>query len=224
MSKHSGGPGFGARLAVAAVAYNVVHHLGTLPGGLGQVGDTRVVDWIDLLSPFVVLGTAAWALAAASGLGAVVRDGPRGVLRRWVAFGAGAVLYAQGQGIHLAANSVGNVAPLPVVHLWDEVVGHAVWYAGVAVVAAVLGTAMAGRALPAGRGAAAGAVLLALATGGTWATNAAGAGLAVPALVVAVALGGYGWRHRSGLAVLLTVAFAPAAIALAGWLVVAAAG
>ena len=218
----SGGPGFGARLAVAASAYNVVHHLGTLPGGLGDAGDTRVVDWIDLAAPLVVLGTAAWALAAASGPGAVVRDGPRGVLRRWVAFGAGAVLYAQGQGIHLAANSIGNVAPSPAAHLWDEVVGHAVWYAGVAVVAAALGTAMAGRSLPSGRGATAGAVLLALTTGGTWVTNAVGGGLVVPALVVAVALGSYGWRHRDGLAAALAVAFLPAAVALAALLAVRA--
>jgi hypothetical protein len=219
----SGGPGFGARLAVAAVAYNVVHHLGALPGGLGEVGDTRVVDWIELLSPFVVLGTAAWALAAASGLGAVVRDGPRGVLRRWVAFGAGAVLYAQGQGIHLAANSIGNVAPSSVVHLWDEVVGHVVWYSGAAVVLAVLATATAGRPRPGGWPGLAGAAL-ALAVGGTWVTNAAGGSYAVPGLVVALGLGGYGWRHRDGLAGLLAVAFLPAAVALAAYLAVQAAG
>jgi hypothetical protein len=59
---------------------------------------------------------------------------------------------AQGHGIHLAANSVGNVEPSPVVHLWDEVVGPAVWYAGVAVVCAVLATAVRDRPLPDRRG------------------------------------------------------------------------
>jgi hypothetical protein len=190
---------FDRRLLVAAVVYAVWHHLGALPGGLGDVGDTRVVDWIDLATPFAVLGPAAWALSAA--------DAGR---RRWVLFGAGALLYANGAGIHLAANSVHNVAPSPVAHLWDETVGHAVWYAGAAVVIAVLGSVAVGRPVPPWW-----AVAPALAVGGTWTTNALGAGLAVPACLVALGLAGFAVRHRRTLAVAWAVAFLPAAALLA---------
>lgn len=41
-------------------------------------------------------------------------------------------MYASGHGIHLAANSIGNVSPGPTARLWDEVVGHCVWYATMA--------------------------------------------------------------------------------------------
>jgi hypothetical protein len=56
-----------ARWAAAwAVAYNALHHLGALPGGLGDAGGaTRWVDWLDLLTPYAVVGTALAALAAA---------------------------------------------------------------------------------------------------------------------------------------------------------------
>jgi hypothetical protein len=200
-------PAFEIRLAVAAVAYNLWHHLGSLPGGLGAVGDTRRVDWVDLLTPFAVLLPAAWALAAVATGG-----------RRWVVLAVGALLYAQGQGIHLAANSIGNVAPSPVVHLWDEVVGHAVWYGGVAVVLGVLAVAAAERPWPGRRGAAV-AVALALVTGTTWVTNAlGGGGLAVPGLLVAAALAGFGWRHRDDLAAVFAIGFGPAAAALAATL------
>jgi len=43
-----------------------------------------------------------------------------------------------GHGIHLSSNSVGNVEPGPPEHFWDEVVGHLLWYAGVALVVAAL--------------------------------------------------------------------------------------
>ncbi len=57
----------GRRLAVAAVVYAVVHHLGQLPAGLGQVPGTatRVTDWLDLLVPYAVLGSLGLALATA---------------------------------------------------------------------------------------------------------------------------------------------------------------
>jgi hypothetical protein len=97
--------------ALSAVAYNVLHHLGTLPDGLGDAGGgTRVVDWLDLLTPYLVVGTALAALASA------------GTDRRgwWTAL-TGASLYFSGHGVHLAANSIGNVrgdgAPIP---LWTR--------------------------------------------------------------------------------------------------------
>jgi hypothetical protein len=72
----------GARwLAAWAVAYNVCHHLGALPGGLGSAGGgTRWVDWLDLLTPYAVVGLALAALAA----GGTDRRG-------WVLAGAGAL-------------------------------------------------------------------------------------------------------------------------------------
>ena len=63
------------------------------------MGDTqtRWADWIDLLTPYVVTGAAAGALR---GGGA-----SRG---NWTLFWFATVLYTQGQGIHLAANSINN--------------------------------------------------------------------------------------------------------------------
>lgn len=195
----------GRWLAGFGVAVLVGHHLGALPGGLGDAGGaTRWVDWIDLLTPYAVVGTALGALAAA------------GAHRRsWVTAFLGAVAYVNGHGIHLAANSIGNArgdaAP---VHLWDEVLGHLLWYAGLAllVVALVPAVRRAGvPARPAG-------LLLALGVGLTWTTNALEGGTAVPSLVVAAALSAWGWRIRgSGAGRLLLAAFPAAAVLLAGW-------
>jgi hypothetical protein len=51
--------------------------------------------------------------------------------RRTAVFGAGVVAYSSGHGIHLPANSIGNARPGQTAHLWDEVVGHQVWFLGV---------------------------------------------------------------------------------------------
>jgi hypothetical protein len=59
------------------------------------------------------VGCAGAALAAAAA--------PR---RVWPLFGFAAVLYTQGHGIHLAANSIANVTPAEPAHLWDELIGH----------------------------------------------------------------------------------------------------
>ena len=125
---------FGGWLLLLGVGYAVFHHAGTLFAGLGEVGDTRWADWIDLATPFVVTGAAAGALRAGRAGGAA-----------WTAFWFGAVLYTLGQGIHLAANSVANVAPGEPAHLWDEVVGHYLWYGGFAVIVATLAATLADR-------------------------------------------------------------------------------
>ena len=183
------------------MAYNLLHHLGTLPDGLGDAGGgTRVVDWLDLLTPYAVVGAALAALAAA------------GTDRRgwWTAF-TGACLYTSGHGVHLAANSIGNVrgsgAPIP---LWDEVVGHWLWYAGVALLVVALARAVVLRVTPA-------TVALALATGGTWTTNALEGTTAVGSLLVAALLAGWGVRRADGAGRLLVVAFGTAAVCLAVW-------
>lgn len=194
-------------LAAFAVAYNVVHHLGAVPAGFGAAGfgaaggGTRWADWIDLLTPYAVAGTALATLAAA-------RTDRRG----WALALVGAGAYVQGASIHLAANSIGNArgdaAP---VHLWDEVVGHWLWYAGLAVLVAALARALFDVPLPTGQLPA----LLALASGLTWTTNALEGTTAVGSLVVAVGFAGWGWRRRrSGVGRLLLVAFGTGAVLL----------
>ena len=151
-----------------------------------------------------MVGTALAALASA-------RTDRRG----WGLAALGAVAYAGGHGIHLAANSSGNArgdaAP---VHLWDEVVGHWLWYAGVALLLVALARAVSVRASPL-------AAALALGTGLTWTTNALVGTTAVGSLVVAVGLATWGWRRRAeGTGRLLRVAFGASAVLLAaygGW-------
>ena len=109
---------------------------GTVFKPLGTVGETRVADWVDLLTPFAILGTAAVVLARAG-----ARQGT------WVLFGVGGVAFTLGHGIHLAANSVSNVADpvvakADIVHLWDEVVSHWIWYLGLFLVLLALAAAL----------------------------------------------------------------------------------
>ena len=192
-----------ARWAVAwAVAYNLLHHLGALPEGLGPAGGgTRWTDWIDLLTPYTVAGTALAALATS-------RTDRRG----WTAALLGAAVYAQGHAIHLSANSIGNVrgdaAP---VHLWDEVLGHWIQYAGLALLIAAVARAVRLTAGPL-------ALVLALATGLTWTTNALEGTTGAGSLVVAAAFAAWGWRRRhEGIGVLLLVTFGTSAVLLASY-------
>jgi hypothetical protein len=187
--------------ALSALAYSVLHHLGTLPGGLGSAGGgTRVVDWLDLLTPYLVVGTALAAVATA------------GTDRRgWWTVLSGAGLYTSGHGVHLAANSIGNVrgqgAPIP---LWDEVVGHWIWYAGAALLAFAVARAVVLRVTPA-------AVALSLALAATWTTNALEGTTAVGSLVAGALLAGWGVRRGDGSGRLLGVAFGSASLALAAY-------
>ena len=121
--------GFGGWLVLLAIGYAVSHHVGTLFAGLGDVGstDTRWADWIDLATPYVVTGAVAGALRAA-----------RASRVTWTVFWFAAVVYTQGHGIHLAANSVGNAVPGQPAYLWDEHVGHYLWYSGFALLIATL--------------------------------------------------------------------------------------
>lgn len=186
-------------LLLTAVVYAVTHHLGLLPGGLGPGPEgTQWADWIDLLVPWVVLVPAAITLHAAE-------VAPR----VWAVFGAGAVAYASGHGIHLAANSVHNADPGETAHLWDELVGHHVWFVGVALVFAVMAASMTGRPRAGLLGHAA-----ALAVGLTWATNAVGGGTELFSLLVAVALAVVGWRRRRELAGVLLTGFGAAVVFL----------
>lgn len=190
-------------VAVWGVAYSLLHHLGALPGGLGTAGGaTRWADWVDLTLPYLVVGPALAALAAAAA-----------DRRSWLIGLTGAVAYASGHGIHLSANSISNArgdgAPI---HLWDEVVGHAIWYVGVALLVVALARAVPlPRIVPAGW-------LLAACVGATWATNADGAdGLALPLLAVALGLTAWGYRTRAtGTGRVVLVTYGLASVLLAG--------
>lgn len=184
------------------LSYNVLHHLGALPDGLGQAGGgTRWVDWVTLLTPYVVVGSAIAAMRA----GGTDRRG-------WIIGLIGAGLYVQGHGINLAANSISNArgkeAPA---HLWDEVVGHWLWYGGVALLVFALARAVEVRARPA-------AVLLAIVSGLTWTTNALEGTTAVGSLAVATMFAVWGWRRRAeGTGRLLLAAFGTSTALLTGY-------
>lgn len=115
-------------LGVLAAVYVVGHHTGTALAPLGTVGPTRWADWVDLLLPYALFASAAMVLLRAEA-----------TRRAWVVLGVAAVVYTQGHGIHLAANSIGNeLGHAPVITLWDEHLGHYLWYLGVALLAAAL--------------------------------------------------------------------------------------
>ena len=189
-------------LAAFAVTVVVGHHVGTIFGPLGEVGTTRWADWIDLVVPYAVVATAAVALSAAE---ATRRD--------WIALAATGILYTQGHGIHLAANSIGNVEPSDAVHLWDETVGHWLWYGGLAGIVATLGWAL--REVPTRRDA--WAIVFSLAFGVTIGTNSIEGGTVALGFACGVLFVAWGLRHRGRAPELLVPAYAVALVGLAGW-------
>jgi hypothetical protein len=119
-----------------ALAVIIGMQAGTVFKPLGTVGQTRVADWVDLLTPYAVLGCAAMVLVRAEATRA-----------QWALFGVGGVTFTLGHGLHLAANSISNVADVVVakadiVHLWDEVVSHYFWYVGLFLVMAAMAWAL----------------------------------------------------------------------------------
>jgi hypothetical protein len=194
-------------LLAFAVGVIVGHHTGVLFEPLGNVGgiaggETRWADWIDLILPYVVVGSAGAALAGVAT--------PR---RVWLLFGFAAVLYTQGHGIHLAANSIGNVAPGEPAHLWDEVIGHYLWYGGLAGLVAALGLALGDLARPSWRI----ALPLTLLFGFTVFTNSIEGGTALLGLVTSGAFLVWGIYRREWLLGLLVPTYGVALLALAGW-------
>ncbi|HEX9351296.1 MAG TPA: hypothetical protein VF877_08495 [Gaiellaceae bacterium] len=125
-SRDESRPSAGRALLAFSAAVFVFHQLPTL------AGDTAG-DWIDLVTPFAVVAAAAFLLG---------RDAPALAL---VVAVVGALLYVDGHGIHLAANSIGHEQltgdAKDVTHFWDEEWGHAEWHLGwfVLVLAACLG-------------------------------------------------------------------------------------
>ena len=80
-----------------ALAVIVGMQAGTIFKPRGNLGETRVADWLDLLTPYAVVGCAAMVLRRAS-----ARPG------QWALLGVGAVTFTLGHGLHLSANSVSN--------------------------------------------------------------------------------------------------------------------
>lgn len=192
------GRAFGGWLVLFALGYVVLHHAGTIFTGLGDVGDTdtRWADWIDLLTPYVVTGTAAGALR---GGGA-----SRGT---WTLFWCAAILYTDGHGIHLAANSINNVLgagdPAEPAYLWDEHVGHYLWYVGFYLLVVALAMGLADRRPRGGIG----AHVLALLVGLTSFTNSVEGQTAYLGIGAGVLLAAWGAVSRDGVGRLLLTAY-----------------
>jgi hypothetical protein len=102
-------------LVAFAVAVAVFHHVPAVGDSLGE--------WIDLATPFVVLGAAAVLLAGLGAWGAALGLAV-----------AGAIAYVDGHGMHLAANSIraegltGEAEE--VAYFWDERLSHVEWHLG----------------------------------------------------------------------------------------------
>ncbi len=193
-----------AALLAFAASFAVFQHVPSL------LGDAA--DFVDLVTPFAVVGTAALLLA-------LLRPTPAALALALVA----GVLYVDGHGIHLAANSIGHEELTgdaeDVAHFWDETFGHIEWHLGwmllVAAVAAAEGLSRAPRGLRPRSYLLAGATIAILGftlftstvEGGTW-------WLAVGATAVFVV-----WAALAPRPLLVTCAgaFALASLLMAGW-------
>ena len=102
-------------LVAFALAVAVFHHVPAVGGSLG--------DWIDLATPFAVVGAAALVVLGLGAWGAGL----------WVAVAAG-IAYVDGHGLHLAANSIRAEEPAGeverVAYFWDERFSHWEWHLG----------------------------------------------------------------------------------------------
>jgi hypothetical protein len=119
-------------LVAFAAAFAVFQHV---PSAFGDAG-----DYVDLATPFAVVGTTALALAS-------LRAAPAALALALLA----GVLYIDGHGIHLAANSIGHEELTgeaeDVTHFWDETFGHFWWHLGWMLLIGAIGAAEAfGRA------------------------------------------------------------------------------
>ncbi|WP_433338697.1 hypothetical protein [Spirillospora sp. CA-294931] len=199
--REEGGDGRVLRwLGAMAVAYALSHHVGFGLAWMGETAErTRWADWVDVATPYAVLLTAAGALRAGGAGGRV-----------WALFLVGAITYVEGHGVHLAANSVGNVDPGAVAHFWDEYVGHYLWYGGLVVVFAALMAGLGDRAAAWRPVPVAAAVL----SGVTFTTNALEGRFAVPGLVVCAVFTWWGLSARGRLGGLAAAVAAPALVML----------
>jgi hypothetical protein len=181
-------------IAVGAVAMVLTHWLRLLPLGLHAPGSVRYEDFVDLLTPFVVLGPALTVLARTqAGRGA------------WAAALLGSAMFVQGHGLHLSANSISYASGFdPPAYLWDEVVGHHLWFGGLTIVVVVVAEAVRALPLPLHPPGCA----LACLVGITWGVNVVEGGAVPFGASLAIGLTVYGWRtRRDGAGALLALAF-----------------
>jgi len=194
-------------LAASTVAMVLTHWLRLLPLGYGAAGETRYEDFVDLLTPYVVAGPALLVLARV------------GASRRtWAVALLGAGVFTQGQGLHLSSNAISFTSgPAAPAYLWDEQVGHHLWFGGLTLLLVVVVQAVRSRPLPLGP------VALALASlvGLTWAANVIEGGAVPFGATLAAGLMAYGWRLRaSGTGRLLVLTFGLSLVltaAYGGW-------
>ena len=115
-------------LAASAVAMVLTHWLRLLPLGYAAPGATRWEDFVDLLTPYVVAGPAL-AVLARTGAGR----------RAWVAGAPRRGDVHLRPGLHLSANSISYASgPADPAYLWDEQVGHHLWFAGLTLLLVVV--------------------------------------------------------------------------------------
>ena len=170
-------------LAVSAVAMVLTHWLRLLPLGFLAPGATRYEDFVDLLTPYVVAGPTLVVLA---------RTGAS--RRSWALALLGAAALTQGHGLHLSANSISfATGDAPPAYLWDEVVGHHLWFGGLTLLLVVVVQAVRSRPLRLG----AREWGLAALVGLTWAANVVEGGAVPFGAALATGLTAYGWRTRS---------------------------
>ena len=212
--RQAAGRAVGWPLATLALSVVVCMQIGTVARPLGELGPVRAADWLDLLTPWAVVGAAAWVLVRCRSAGG---DGPDRLA--WGLLAVGGLAFAEGKGLHLAANSVGNTAPTgaaaEVAHLWDEGVGHWIWYLGLLLVVAAVSRAV----LETGGGVrtSAAGVVLALLTGFSLANTWIEGRTPWLGLAAAVGFAGWGLRRRARGGVLWVACFGLALAQLLGW-------
>jgi hypothetical protein len=186
-------------LVAFAASVFVFHHVPTAAGEAG--------DWVDLATPFGVVGAAAALLAA-------LRPPATALVFALIA----TLLYVDGHGIHLAANSVANESPTGeaerTAHFWDERFSHVEWHLGWIglMVALCLAERPAARPL-ALRIQAATAILL----GVTLFTSTVEGGTWWLALAATAVFGPWALRDRRPILVACAAAFVVAAVLIGIW-------
>lgn len=181
-------------LALSAVAMVVGHWLRLLPlGYAAPVPASRWEDFADLLLPYAVL---APALLVLDRLGAGRRT--------WTLALLGAIVFTQGHGLHLSANAISYASgPAEPAYLWDEQVGHHLWFTGLTLVLVVVVEAL--RPVPLRTGAT--AILLAALVGVSWTASLVEAGAVPFGACISAGLTVYGWRLRGGTGRLLVLSY-----------------
>jgi hypothetical protein len=184
-----------------AAAVALFQHLPTVAGVL------NIHDATDLLTPLAVVGAALVALLS-------LRAPPRALVLAFVA----AVLFVDGHGIHLSANSIRH-DPVPgrageVARFWDEQFGHLWWHLGLIGLAGAVCLSDSGRNVSLSRRQAAAIVVL---FGSTLFTNTVEGGDWWLALVGAAVFAAWAFATRRPVLTAFAGSFAFAAALIGIW-------